>query len=224
MSAKVADVMSMNVVAVRKDAPFKETAARFRKLGVSAFPVLDDDGIVVGVVSETDLMPKEALQAGHEGHSGLSRLRHRRELGKAKAVTAADLMSRPPVTVGPYDLVSHAAHLMYDRKINHLPVVGQGGKLLGILSRADVLRIFDRPDGEIYRAVTEGIILRQHLADPADFTVSVQDGIVTLRGTPETASLGRAIVSEALHLEGVVTVRDEMTYPVIEPVLQRWPS
>jgi CBS-domain-containing membrane protein len=81
MSARVADVMTTNVVAVRKSASLKEIASRLRELRGSAFPVLDDDGIVAGMVSETDLMPKEALVAGYEGHPGLSGLRHRGELG-----------------------------------------------------------------------------------------------------------------------------------------------
>jgi len=214
MSARVADVMTTNVVAVRKSASFKEIAARFRELRVSAFPVLDDDGIVVGMVSETDLMPKEALVAGHEGHSGLSGPRHRGELGKARGVTAADLMTRPPVSVGPYDLLSHAAHLMYDRHVSHLPVVAQGGRLAGIVSRADVLSVFGRPDQNISREITETVILRHFLTDPGDYTVLVQDGVVTLEGTPETAEVGHGIVSEVRHLEGVVAVHDELRYPV----------
>jgi CBS domain-containing protein len=68
MSARVADVMTTKVVAVRADASFKEIAAMLRGLRVSAFPVLDADDQVIGVVSETDLLPKEALEAGYEGH------------------------------------------------------------------------------------------------------------------------------------------------------------
>lgn len=213
MSVRVADVMTTNVVAVRKYASFKEIAARLRDLRVSAFPVLDDDGAVLGVVSETDLMAKEALPAGYEGHPGPSRLRHRRELEKAAATTAADLMTRPPITIGPYDLVSDAAHLMYDHKVNHLPVVGQNGELLGIISRADVLSVFGRPDKEIRHEIIETVITRHYFTDPGDFTVIVEDGVVTLKGTPENASVGHGIVSEVRHLEGVVAVRDELAYP-----------
>ena len=100
MNARVADVMTKNVVAVRKYASFKEIAARFRELRVSAFPVLDDDGTLVGMVSETDLMAKEALQTDHESHPGLPRLGRRSERAKAGAVTASDLITGrrlPPV-------------------------------------------------------------------------------------------------------------------------------
>jgi CBS-domain-containing membrane protein len=213
MSARVADVMTTNVVAVRENASFKEIASRLREQQVSAFPVLDNDDRVIGVVSEADLLPKEALEAGYEGHPGpLSGLRHRAEREKAEGVTAADLMSRPAVTIGPYDLVSHAAHLMYDHKVTCLPVVDRE-RLVGIISRADVLGVFGRTDAEIRWDITENVILREFLADPAQFTVTVRDGIVTLQGRPESAAVGRDLVTAVRHMEGVVAVRDELTYP-----------
>jgi CBS-domain-containing membrane protein len=214
MSARVADVMTTEVVAVRADASFKEIAAMLRGLRVSAFPVLDGDDKVIGVVSETDLLPKEALEAGYEGHRGwLSARRHRAELAKAPGVTAADLMSRPAITVGPFDLVSHAAHVMYDHRITCLPVVGAGGRLVGITSRSDVLSVFSRPDEEIRREITDKIIIRDFRADPALVTVNVTDGVVTLYGTPETAITGHKIAGEVRHMEGVVSVRERVIYP-----------
>jgi CBS-domain-containing membrane protein len=214
MSARVADVMTTEVVAVRADASFKEMAAMLRGLRVSAFPVLDGDDKVIGVVSETDLLPKEALEAGYEGHPGwLSARRHRAELAKAPGVTAADLMSRPAVTVGPYDLVSHAAHLMYDHRITCLPVVGAGGQLVGIISRSDVLSVFSRPDKEIRRAITEKIIIGDFRADPALVTVSVTDGVVTLDSTPEAVITCHKIADEVRHMEGVVAVRERVSHP-----------
>jgi CBS domain-containing protein len=212
MSARVADVMTTNAVAVRANASFKEIAARLREHHVSAFPVLGNDDKVIGVVSEADLLPKEALEAGYEGHRGLSGLRHRTEREKATGVTAADLMSRPPVTIGPFDLVSHAAHLMYDYRITCLPVVDRE-RLVGIISRADVLSVFGRTDADIRWDITEKVILREFFADPAQFTVTVNDGIVTLQGKPGTAEVGHDLVSVVRHMEGVVDVRDELTYP-----------
>jgi len=214
MSARVADVMTREVAAVRADASFKEIAAMLRGLRISAFPVLDGDDKVIGVVSETDLLPKEALEAGHEGHGGWwPARRHRAELAKAPGVTAADLMSRPAVTVGPYDLVSHAAHLMYDHRITRLPVVDAGGRLVGIISRSDVLSVFSRPDEEIRREITDKIIVREFRADPALVTVSVTGGVVTLNSTPETAITGHKIAGEVRHVEGVVAVRERMSHP-----------
>ena len=214
MNARVADVMTREVVSVRADASFKEIAAMLRGLRVSAFPVLDDDDKVIGVVSETDLLPKEALEPGYEGHRGWrSARRHRAERAKAPGVTAADLISRPPVTVGPYDLVSHAAHLMSDHGITRLPVVGAGGGLVGIISRSDVLSVFSRPDEEIRREITDKIIIREFRADPALVTVTVTDGVVILDSTPETAITGHKIAGEVRHMEGVVAVRERVSYP-----------
>ena len=212
MSARVAEVMTEDVVAVRASASFKEIAARLREQRVSAFAVLDADDKVIGVVSEADLLPKEA-QAGYEGHPGLlSGIRHRTEQDKATAVTAAGLMSRPPVTVGPNDLVSHAAHLMYDHKVGSLPVVGHDGRLAGMLSRADVLGVFGRADEEIRRDIIDNVIAAEFLADPARFTVTVADGVVTLGGVPEIAVVGQKIAGEVQHMEGVIAVREEFTY------------
>src|SRR5215470_14272145 len=211
MSARVADVMTANAVALRANASFKEIAARLREYKVSAFPVLDNDDKVIGVVSEADLLPKEALEAGYEGHRGLSGLRHHAEREKATGVTAADIMSRPPVTIGPHDLVSRAAHLMYDQRITCLPVV-DGERFVGVITRADVLSVFGRTDADIRWDITEKVILHEFLADPCQFTVTVQDGIVTLLGRPESADVGHDLVDVVRHMEGVVAVRDELTY------------
>jgi CBS domain-containing protein len=212
MMTKVGDVMTENVTSVRESAPFKEIAARLCEQQVSAFPVVDDDGKVIGVVSEADLMPKEALESGLETHTGLSGLLHRAELGKAKGETAADLMSRPPVTVRPFDFVSYAAHLMYERRVRCLPVVDGDGRPAGMISMGDVLTVFSRPDEQIRREITDRVIYDEFLTDPAAFTVTVTDGVVTLAGTPESAALGHRIVDTVRRVEGVVAVHDQLRY------------
>jgi CBS domain-containing protein len=213
MIAKVADVMIKNVTSVRATTPFKEIAARLCEQQVSAFPVVDDNGKVIGVVSEADLMPKEALEAGFERHTGLSGLLHRAELGKARGETAADLMSRPAVTIRPFDFVSYAAHLMYENRIRCLPVVDRDGRLAGIISRGDVLRVFGRPDDELYLDIADRFVHDEFLTNPAAFRVTVTDGVVTLAGTPESASLGHHVVDTVRHMEGVVAVHDQLSYP-----------
>lgn len=213
MSARVVDVMTVDPVTVRANASFKEIAARLRELHVSAFAVLDADDTVIGVVSEADLLPKEALEAGYEGHPGpLARLRHPAERKKAAGMTAADVMSRPPLTVGPFDLVSHAAHLMYDHGLTCLPVVEQG-RLAGMVSRGDVLSVFGRADADIRSQIVHRVLLGYFPADPAAFTVTVHDGVVTLKGKPENADVGHGIVTSVRHMEGVVAVCDQLTYP-----------
>ena len=212
MNAIVKDVMSTHVVAVRQNATFKEMAARLREHRVSAFPVIDDDNNkVIGVVSEADLLTKEAFEGELPGV--LHTMTRHRETVKAAALTAAGLMTRPAVTIGPDEPVTHAARLMYSQRVKRLPVTAEDGTLIGIVSRADVLSVFSRPDADIRHEITQDLILGTYLCDPAHFTVTVKDGIVTIEGAPETTAVGRDIIESARHVEGVVAVRDRLTYP-----------
>jgi CBS domain-containing protein len=150
MKIAVKAVMTSRVVWVTQDVPYKEMAAALRENRVSAFPVLDDEGKVIGVVSEADLLTKEALDGGYDGMPGMiTGLLRRKEQGKARGTTAADLMTHPAVTISPDAAVENAARLMYQSKIKRLPVVDSDGHLIGIISRADVLSVFDRLDHEI---------------------------------------------------------------------------
>lgn len=189
-------------------------AARLREHHVSAFPVVDDDFKVIGVVSEADLLTKEALDSGGERMPGMiSGILRRREQERAAGLTAGDLMTRPPVTIDPDEPVEHAARLMYSRRVKRLPVTDATGRLVGIISRADVLAVYSRPDEEVRKEICDEVILSELHTDPDKFTVSVQDGIVTLEGKPDTARLGHDIVSLARHVQGVVSVRDRLSYP-----------
>lgn len=211
MHATVKDVMSTHVVAVRENASFKDMAARLREQRVSAFPVLDRDNKVVGIVSEADLLAKEALEG--ELPRAFRGSVHHREQAKAAALTAADLMTKPPVTIGPDEPVTRAASLMYSRRVKRLPVTDEDGKLIGIVSRSDVLSVYSRPDAEIEREITQDLMLDKFLCNPESFTVTVKDAIVTIEGEPETTAAGRDIIEAARHVEGVVAVRDRLTYP-----------
>jgi len=207
MGATVKDVMTTSVITVRGDTPFKELAAVLASSRVRGFPVIDQAGKVIGVVSETDLLIKEADQAGHPG--SFAGLRRSRDREKAAGVTAADLMTSPPVIIGPDEPVQHAALLMYDRAVSRLPVVDQAGHLVGIVSRADVLGIFSRPDEEIRRDVIERLIGQGFPVDPERLQVTVRDGIVTLSGRPETGQAGRDLIEAVRKIDGVVAVRDK---------------
>jgi len=207
MSTTVRDVMTTSVIAVRGDTPFKEMAALLARSRVSAFPVTGRTGRVIGVVSETDMLIKEADRADHLGL--FAGLRRSRDKEKAAGVTAAQLMTSPPVTIGPDEPVQRAAFLMYDRAVSKLPVVDEAGHLVGIVSQVDVLSIFSRPDEEIRREVTDRLVSRGFPADPRRLQVTVQDGIVTLSGRPETGRAGPDIIEVVRHIDGVVAVRDQ---------------
>jgi CBS-domain-containing membrane protein len=219
MKATVRDVMTGEVVAVRRDASFKEMAARLRQYRVSAFPVIDENHRVIGVVSEADLLAKEALADEHAIPAAVTGILHHKQHQKAEGLTAGDLMTHPAVTVRPEDSVEHAARLMYTLQVKRLPVVDAGGYLVGIVSRADLLTVFDRTDEEIHAEVVNDVILREFLVDPALFTVAVADSVVTVKGAPETAELGHNLVTRIRRVQGVVAVRDELAYPPTERLI-----
>ena len=215
MKTEVKDVITTQVVAVRSGATFKEMAAALRQYRVSAFPVVDEHEKVIGIVSEADLLAKEALS----DPGPVAELVHRKDLRKAEGLTAGDLMTSPPVTAAPDDPVEQAARMMHFMRVKRLPVVNPGGQLIGIISRADVLAVFDRTDEDVRKDIVDGILLHEYLVDPRQFRVTVEAGVVTMEGTPETAAFGRTLIRKARHVPGVVAVRDRLSYPDIYPVV-----
>jgi len=215
MNATVKDLMTTEVVAVRRETTFKEMAAVLRQYRVSALPVIDDAGRVIGVVSEADLLAKEALA----DPGVMAEVLHRQDVRKAEGLTAGDLMTHPAVTASPEDPVEQAARMMHFMRVKRLPVVNSGGQLIGIVSRSDVLAVFDRPDEDIRQEIVDTMLLHEFLIDPRTFRVTVESGVVTMEGCPETAALGRALVRKARHVPGVVAVRDRLTYPDTSPVV-----
>jgi CBS-domain-containing membrane protein len=214
MEPTVKDVMTTRVVSVTKQASFRTMAAALREHRVSAFPVVDDDGKVIGVVSEADMLAKEALKSEPEGMPGMiTGILRRKEHEKARGTTAGDLMTSPAVTVTPDDTIQRAARLMYTRKVKRLPVVDANGHLVGIIGRTDLLTMFDRSDEDIRQEIQDQVIRHELRTDPATFTVEVKDGIVTLEGVAETTEFGHEIVELVQHVHGVVAVRDRLSYP-----------
>lgn len=209
MAATVRDVMTTRVVSVHKDASFKAMAAMLASRRISAFPVVDDDSRVIGIVSEGDLLVKIAVQA--EGTSVMAALRHVREDDKARGITAAELMSSPAITIGPEASVEAAARVMYDRRIKRLAVVNTAGRLMGIVSRVDLLSVYSRPDSEIRDEILHRVLPDTMLTLPRDLDASVKDGIVTFSGGPLSEHTSRAAIDAARHVQGVVAVRDRFS-------------
>jgi CBS domain-containing protein len=209
VNATVRDVMTRRVISVREDASFKEMADMLRRTRISAFSVVNDANRVIGVVSEADLLVKEAVQA--TGTSIVAALRHVREEDKATGVTAGDLMTRPAITVGPDASVAEAARITYDRRIKRLPVVDPAGRLLGIISRADVLAVFSRPDEEIRDEIAHRVLPAAAISKSADLDVTVRDGIVTISGAPQTEQATHVLLDAVRHVQGVVAVRDRFS-------------
>jgi len=227
MTTPVKDVMTSRVIWMKQDTPFPAIAAALKRYRVGAFPVLNQAGKVIGVVSETDLLAKLALGGGDDRLPGVIHgIRRRQQARKARATTAGDLMTALPVTIRPEDSVEQAARLMYVHRVKHLPVVDADGHLVGIISGADVLTVFNRADEDIRAEVLDDVALVASVPDAIG--VAVQDGIVTLTGMADSSRTAHDITGRAWHVEGVVAVRDEMSYPPPGPVrfdvLARFPA
>lgn len=209
MNATVREVMNARVIALKRTADFKEIVSVLRQHHVSACPVVNDAGQVIGVVSEADLLFKEADPGTP---CGSIRLRWKlSEESKVNAVTAGHLMTSPAVTIHPDTPVSVAARVMQDRRLKRLPVVTDDGTLIGILSRADVLSVYERPDADILNEVRTVIMTGEFALDPADFGVTVTAGIVTITGMIKDQDTALELVARVRHAEGVVAVRDRLT-------------
>ncbi|MFI8320206.1 CBS domain-containing protein [Streptomyces sp. NPDC085529] len=197
----VSDVMSHTAVAVGRDASYKEIVALMDQWSVSALPVLEGEGRVVGVVSEADLLPKEAYR-GEDPDPGRFG-----DAAKAGAMRAGDLMSAPAVTVHADASLAEAARIMARRRVKRLPVVNDLGLLEGVVSRSDLLKVFLREDDEIEREVRRSVLGGGALAG---LDVAVADGVATLRGTLPDRSLVPLLARAARAVEGVVDVRMEL--------------
>jgi CBS domain-containing protein len=208
---KVKDVMTASVVAVRQNADFKEMVTVMRSHKISAFPVIDADGKVVGVVSEADLLLKEATPALPQGAIRLAwRLRQR---SKADGATAAEEMTSPAVTIHEDAPVGQAARLMQSRRVKRLPVVDADGRLRGIVSRADLLSVYERPDTDIRDEVIKDVLIGEFGFDELMFAVTVKSGVVTVTGPVAKRPVALSLLATIRYVEGVVGVRDRLSYP-----------
>jgi CBS-domain-containing membrane protein len=167
---------------------------------------------VIGIVSEADLLHKEQYQDDTDTQGWLARRRHRVARAKAAGRTAAEVMSAPVITVDPDATVPMAAKLLARHGIKRLPVVDGQRRLVGIVSRADLLRLFLRDDQAIRREVSEEVLVRGLWVQPYNVTVGVRDGIVTLAGRVERKSMIPAAVRLTRTVPGVVDVVDQLTF------------
>jgi CBS domain-containing protein len=207
----VKSVMTSSVVAVHEDADFKEMVTVMRSRRISAFPVIDASGKVIGVVSEADLLLKETVPALPQGVIRLAwRLKDR---SKAVGTTAAEVMSAPAVTIHEDARVGEAARVMQTRKVKRLPVVDDNGRLRGIVTRTDLLSVFERPDYEIWDEVVKDVIAGEFGLDPELFVVTVRSGVVTVTGSVQHRAHALSLLATIRYLEGVVGVRDRLSYP-----------
>lgn len=206
----VGDVMTRNVVAVRKDARFKDIVHVMRARRFSAFPVLDDDNRVIGVVSEDDLLIR---RASAEPGAGPRFLLGHADRAKAAGLTAAELMTTPAITVRVDATVAEAARKMHAKHVKRLPVVTSDRRLVGVVSRVDLLGEYDRPDAEIRTEIIKRVIESEFVLESLAFTVTVESGVVTMAGPVERKDVAVSLLDEVRRVAGVVALRDRLSYP-----------
>ncbi|HEU4543759.1 MAG TPA: CBS domain-containing protein [Jiangellaceae bacterium] len=207
----VADVMTRDVVSVGPGTPFKQIVHIVSERNIRSVPVTGEDGRVLGLVSVTDLLRKEEYQA-EPRPPWYRRLWHRGDAVKAQGRIAAELMTSPAVTTRSEALVVEAARAMAAHQVTRLVVVDEEGRLAGIVSRGDLLRVFLRSDEEIREATLQEIVPYAIWADPHEIDVSVRDGVVTLSGRVERKSYVPIAVGLVWGIDGVVDVVDNLRY------------
>ena len=208
MTSLVRDVMTTEVVTIEPWTPFTEIVTRLAEHRISAAPVLDPEGNVLGVVTEADLLLKQE-HPDFEFNLPLAWSKHRRlEREKAAAVVAGELMTTPAIVVSPTATVTEAARRMHTVGVKRLPVVDDAGRLVGIVSRADLLRVFIRTDEAIWRQIMDDVIVRDFMMDPSRFFIDVADGVVVLQGRLERSRLIPFLIRAVHAVEGVVRVDD----------------
>jgi CBS domain-containing protein len=200
--------MTADVATVDIAASYKQVARVLAERAVTAAPVLDQAGHVLGVVTEADMLCKQ--ERGHHTPMGGTRLRTRSDLAKAAANTAAELMTTPPITIHGDAHLGVAARVMKNRQVKRLPVIDSSGRLIGIVSRRDLLSAFLRPDADI-AADVHAIVAGTLLDDSSAISVSVSDGVVTLAGQLSRPPNAATAIRLASEVDGVVDVIDNLS-------------
>ncbi|GAA1002470.1 hypothetical protein Aple_000560 [Acrocarpospora pleiomorpha] len=210
----VKDVMTWPVISVVENTCFKDIAGMLLTHAVSALPVLDDDGHVVGVVSEADLLRKEEFRERFPGERYRPPTPSGQDLGtgKARGVVARQLMSTPAVTVGEEVSVISACRLMQSRGVKRLPVIDEHGRLAGIVSRCDLMKVFIRSDRDIQRDIREHVLVESLWMDTSCVQVTVKDGVVTLSGRMLLRRDAQIALWMTREVNGVVDVVDELAW------------
>lgn len=210
----VAEVMTTPVVTAREEMSFRDLAALLYAKDIGAVPVIALAGQVLGVVSNSDLAAKAAGLATETGLRLESRSR-RRERRRARARTAGELMTAPAITVTPEVTIEQAARTMCRHQVGRLPVTLRlTGRLAGIVTRSDLLRVYLRPGEEIRAEIQAGVLPRVPGADPWRLAVAVCDGVVSISGRVECRSAVSVLVRATLEVEGVIGVDHDIAFDV----------
>lgn len=211
---KIGDVMTRDVISVTPETPLRQLAEVLNEHRISGVPVVDSAGTCIGVVSEADLLAKQVSRppTRRSPFEWIFGEHHDPEEARRRAaVTAVQAMSSPAVTIDVDRPLREAAALMVDRNVNRLPVVS-AGKLVGVITRADLVRAYLRLDEEIADAVGDEVLRHTMWLDPNDFEVDVHDGVVRIAGSVDRRSTARIIERLVGLVDGVIDVQALLTW------------
>ncbi|GAB3809242.1 CBS domain-containing protein [Micromonospora zhanjiangensis] len=209
---QVRDVMTPDVATVRADTPYREIVDVLTGRRVSAVPVVDEFRHVLGVVSESDLLHKVELAGEPHERRVFEGRRRRAARTKADAAVAADLMTAPAMTAMPHTWLVSAARTMNREQVKRLPVTDDLGRLVGIVTRGDLLKVHLRPDADIRRDVVREVLNRVLAVEEGAVQVTVVDGVVRLAGQLDRRTSVEIAGRLAAQVSGVVEVVNDLGY------------
>ena len=207
---RVLDIMSIDVLTVSPEESLKAAARLMVERGVSGLPVVNEAGMLIGIITEADFLEREADRSHRRL---LDALMHKPDT-VSEAETVGEVMSTHPVIIYPEASVTEAARVMSHHHVKRLPVVNDEGELQGIISRGDVVTVFTRPDDVIEDEIREDIIDRVLLLDGDSLDVSVADGIVHLAGVLPTRTDKRLLEEMVRRIDGVVKMASDVSFEV----------
>ena len=208
---KIGDLMTTDVITVGPETPLKEAARRMIEAGISGLPVTTEDARLIGIITEADFVESESYRRTPR-RAGLLRWFTHDHVMPANDLTVGDIMTSDVMTLPPEADHTEAARLMHREGVKRIPIVDDYGDLAGVLSRADLLRVFARPDAEILQEVNEHLLRKILWIDPRRVDVSIDEGNIVLQGHLEVRSDAELLVELVSQLDGVVTVKDALTW------------
>jgi CBS domain-containing protein len=209
---KLRELMTTDVITIGSDAPLKEAARRMVEAGISGLPVTDEAGKLIGIITEADFVKREANRRAKRRARLLRWLDPTGVPGSYQ--TVGDAMTEEVLSLEADADHTLAARLMQQANIKRIPVLSQDGRLAGLVSRRDLLRVFARSDAEIRDEIADHVMVEVLWIDPKRVEVVCDDGNVILTGQLDTRSDASLLAELAGRVDGVVSVRDRLTWEI----------
>lgn len=220
---RVVDLMASEVISVHRETSLRDAARLMVEKGISGLPVTDEDGSLVGVISEGDFLRKEVDRGDLMGRGLLGVLFDSRD-SLAEAENVGEVMAENLFTVSPDATLVEAARTMTTHGVKRLPVVTREGKLVGVISRRDVVAAFTRPDELIEDEIREDILRRLLFLEPTLLEISVEGGVVDISGELPTRTDARLLEAMVQRTDGVIRAEFDVTWKIDDTQVGHEPS